>query len=354
VVISLKRFLDDGRNDDRVETLERVIQLLLQGFALHSIQGAPEDYTAFQSSIQEVFDSIKTAKDPKDYLVLGGAAISTIEDYQRRTIRYLSRLRSEMQRMIGMLTTSVTAISETGSENLRRLRDIESQVAAAAELDDVRQVKARLSDCLDEIRQERERQKQHTGQTVADLSGALESIKADTPAVGAESGPSHANSEVDSVTGLPGREAAQAAIERACSLPRPSHVVVIVLDNLSAINLRYGRGVGDEVLQVFGDYLAQLLPPADELFRWHGPALAALARGPEKAERVREQFVKILEKKFEHSIQTSSRNIILSVTHRWAVLPLAPTAEAVFQKIDLFISPAIVPPPNRGQYSQCT
>jgi GGDEF domain-containing protein len=111
--------------------------------------------------------------------------------------------------------------------------------------------------------------------------------------------------------------------------------------------------VGDEVLQAFGDYLAQLLPPEDELFRWDGPALAALARGPEKPERVREQFVKILEKKFEHSIQTSSRNIILSVTHRWAVLPLAPTAEAVFQKIDLFISPAIVPPPNRGQYSQC-
>jgi GGDEF domain-containing protein len=345
VVISLKRFLEDGKNDERVETLERVVQLLLQGFALHGIQGAPEDHAAFQSSIQQVFDSIKTVKDPKDYLILGGAAIRTLEDYHRRTVRYLSRLRAEMQRIIGMLTASISTISEASNESLRRLKDLENQVAEAAELDDVRQVKAKLSECLEDIRREKDRQKARTSKTVADLSGALESARGmDAAGTNGQA----ANSELDPVTGLPGKLAVEAAIERECLLLKPGHVVAIVLDNLSAVNLRYGRGVGDEVLRSFGDYLAQLLSPEDELFRWEGPALLVVSRCLEKPDRIRERFARILEKKFEYSIQTSSRDAILSLTNRWAVLQLGSTAEAVFRKIGQFITPAEVPSVGRG------
>jgi GGDEF domain-containing protein len=345
VVISLKRFLDKG-SDDRVDTLERVVQLLLRAVALHSIQGAPEDYAAFQAGIQQVFDSIKTVRDPKDYLVLGGAAIRSVEDYQRRTVRYLSRLRAEMQRMIGMLTASISSISEASNENLRRLRNIENQVEQAAELDDVRQVKARLCECLEDIRLERERQKARTSRTVADLNGTLESVRSEIGRAGANS--ETASPETDSVTGLPDRRAAESAIERECLLQRSSQAVVIGLDNLSAVSLRYGRAIGDEVLRSFGDHLVQLLSPEEELFHWDGPALLVLSRRPERPDRIRERFGRILEKKFEHSIQTSSRDTVLTVMTRWAVLPVGAEAEAMFRKIELFLAPSEVTTSGRG------
>jgi len=340
VVISLKRFLDSGSNDksdNRVEMLERVVQLLLRAFALHNVPGAPEDCAAFRAGIQQISDSIETVRDPKDYLVLGGSAIRVIEDYHRRTARYLSGLRAEMQRMIGMLAASVSSISEASNENLLRLRNIENQVAQAAELDDVRQVKSRLSECLDDIRRETERQKTRTSRTVADLHGVLESAR--TGLARAEANSETARGETDPASGLPGRRAAESAIERECLLEKPSYVVVIDLDNLPAVRLRYGHEIGNQVLRAFGDHVLRLLAPEEELFHWDDAVLLVLSRRSERPYRIRERFGRIVEKKFEHSIQTASRDTILTVAPRWAVLPVSSEARAVFRKIEQFLAP---------------
>jgi diguanylate cyclase (GGDEF)-like protein len=340
-VISLKRFLDADR--EREEALERVIQLLLQGMILHSIEGLPEDHAMFRQSIQAILEALTQPQTPQDYLVQAGAANRSIEEYHRRTVKYFERRHTAMQTMIGMLAGAIGSIAEASEKNLSRLQEIEGQVASAAEIEDVRSIKTKLTDCLEDIRRERARQKTDASERVERLSEGLDRARGDD-ATGAPSKPDTQSppvAETDSVTGLPGRVAAEAAIDRACHLQQPVSAAVIVLDSLPAINARYGRNAGDAVLQSFADSLAQKLAPEDALFRWTGPALVGLLRRPEKTEGIRKEFGRLMEQKFEYTIQTPSRAILLPIARRWAVLPMGQTPAAIFNKIDNFVSPAI-------------
>jgi GGDEF domain-containing protein len=349
-MISLKKFLDSDR--EKLEALERLVDLLLQGTLVHTIEGAPDDYASLRDRIQRISAAIAKAKSGEEYLIQAGAFNSSLEEYRRRTSQFFEQRRAEMKNIIHMLTNTISAISEASKENLERLRRIEAEVSNAAQVEDVRVIKSKLSECLEEIRKEAERQKTHTSRTLEELGKVVRRAQttiASDPAAKAGDRPAEppgaapATPELDQVTGLPGRQPAEDAIERACCREEPVFAGVIIIDSLPAINLKYGRGTGDEVLQGFGDYIAQRLAPDDELFRWSGPTLVALLRRSAKIEQVRSEFARLMEQKFEHTIQRSSRAIHFPVAKRWAVLqiPIGSAPGQLYRKIDAFISPAI-------------
>jgi GGDEF domain-containing protein len=333
-VISLKKFLLADPEDENV--LERVIRLLLQGIVLHTIRGAPEDYAAFQESIRQIFEAISHAKTAGDYLVQAGAAIRSIEDYHSHTSKYIDRRFTEMQEMIGMLTSAITSISEGSNESLRRLRDIEEGIAAAAQIEDVRLIKHKLGECLDNIRRESERQKIQASEIIAKLSEGLERAQGGG---GGQHLPERRAFDPDPVTGLPGRPAAEDALQRAYDLRQPLTAVVIVLDTLYAINNRFGRSTGDEVLQAFAHYLAQALVSGEEMFRWSGPALLILLHQPVKAGGIRGELVRAIEQKFSHTAQTRSRVVDFPIAKHWTVRSLRSNATDFFKEIDRVVTP---------------
>jgi diguanylate cyclase (GGDEF)-like protein len=202
---------------------------------------------------------------------------------------------------------------------LRQLGEIEEEIIAALELEDLERVKPKLAECLEGIQREA-------------------SVRTPPPdAVGAPSAP-----VLDAVTGLQERRAAEAAIERAYRSPSPINVAVIVLDSLPTINMRFGRNTGDALLQAFAQNLRTILPSEEELFRWTGPAFVALLPQSKRAARGRDGLARLIDQKFEHTIQTPSRDIHLSPAKRCAVLPLSSSPAALFDEIDNFISPTVL------------
>lgn len=325
-MISLKKYLADNETE---QALMRVIQILLQGVVLHAVTGHPDDYTRFRQGIDLVHHRFDEDISNAERVAQAGAALRSIEEYNRRTAAYLRLPGLELQAMVRMLTETVTAISAAGDENVRRLREIEIQVESASQIEDVRTVKVKLGECLGEIRRETERQRIETSKTVQRLTQGLESTqKASTARL--------ALPAIDPVTGLPTRQPAEDTLAKACQDGAPAFAVAVQIDRIQIFNARFGYEVGDEILRYFAGFLRQQLPAADLLFRWTGPTIVALLFRPNRLERVRDEVGRIMESKYEHTVETASRTVLLPISVRWALFPLMASPLLLSQKIDSF------------------
>ncbi len=326
-MISLKKFLADNETE---AALMRMTKLLLQGIVLHSMDGDPVDYARFRDRVAQIERRLDEEIQATELVELSKSALQALEHYNRLTNQYLRQQSAEFLSMVRMLTSTVSAITAAGDANVGQLQEIGKQVEAATEILDVRQIRVRLSDCLDGIRRETERQRADTARAAEDLMRGLEAAKAG-PLADAAGVP-------DPVTGLPLRRLAEEAFARACQDETQAYVLVVVIDRIQILNKRFGYEVGDEIMRYFAGFLKRQLQSKDLLFRWTGPTLAGLLYRVHRLERVRDEVGRFMELKYEHTVRTASRTILLPISARWALFPMMAAPRLLTQKIENFIS----------------
>jgi PleD family two-component response regulator len=174
------------------------------------------------------------------------------------------------------------------------------------------QAKGRLSECLTGIRQEAERFRTANGRSTG------------------------GDARKDHLTGLESREVAEAALAKACATEHPGCAVIIVIDRIAVYNVRFGRAVGDKVLQFFADHLIQALPFEGPPFRWSGPAVLMLRPGD--AEQATSIVRRVLEQRIEYEVELDARTILLPIAARWEVVPMMADPRLVVNKIDSIVA----------------
>ncbi len=326
-MISIKRFLSTNPGD---HGMLHVLHLLVDGIGQHTIAGDPADIARFRQSVKEVSDALVAGIAPEDLLVRAGALLQGLGDHNRRALRRQQLQDAELQSMVKMLAYTVGVVSAVGNTNVDRLGEIEKQVAVVKELDDIRSIKAKLSDCLADIRKEAQRQRQEIGETIQQLNhGLSQALKRSANGFG---------ESPDPLTALPGRSEAEAAFAEAGSAESQAYAAVMVLDRLQVLNQRFGREVGDEILVSFVQFIKKQLSSGDTLFRWGGPAFVALLPRTASLDRVRSELGRIMETKLEHTIETASRSVLVPVAARWTLFPMMAAPRLIYQKIDAFIT----------------
>jgi diguanylate cyclase (GGDEF)-like protein len=326
-VISIKKFL--ATENAAEPALRHGIRLLIQGIAQHAIPGDTLDGVRFRESLQKISDALTEHTPPDEILVHTESVLKALEEYNRRTARTQALHATELHLMVTMLTSTVSAISTSGDVNVKRLGEIEKRVVSTSQLDDVRVIKGRLSDCLADIRSEVDRQRQDQRATIQQLNDGLDAARKTSPNLFA--GPS-----TDPITGLARRAEAEIALAEAGQADAPAFAVVLVLDRLQALNLKFGREVGDEVLGEFARMIEKKLPYGDQLFRWGGPSLLAILHRRSSIERVRSEIAQMVDIKLEHNIETPSRSIMIPIAARWAVFPMMAAPRLLYKRIDTF------------------
>ena len=328
-VISVRKFwtAEPVSSDD---ALLRVVRLLLQGIALHAVEGDRDDHAKFRGDMQAMLDGLESDPSPAVILMTTGSALKTLEDYNQRTGRFVRLQGAELQNMIAMLTKTVAALGSGSERSVNRLNEIETQLEKARVIEDVRVLKLRMEECLDGIREEAQRQKTDSSVT---LNGITEEIiksreRMRTAAVALP----------DPVTGLPTRVDAEIAFEKASAGATPAYAAAFVVDRVGAINTRFGYAVGDRVLKLYLDELRTRLSASDAIFRWNGPAFVVLLTRPEPIERVREQLGFIVPPKLERNIQLPNRSALLPISATWMVFPVKPPTHALTEQIDQFVT----------------
>ena len=217
-----------------------------------------------------------------------------------------------------------------------KLSDIAKNVGVASELNDVRLIKSKLSECLIDIQEEAKRQQTEIAETIQELREGLDRVREEPALAGlARTDAGHARN-TDTVTGLPCRPDAEAAIAEAARSNAVSFVAVMVLERLQVLNARFGREAGDEILASYSQMVKKPLTPQDQLFRWGGPALIAVLPRQRSLQLVRSEFTHIMETRLEHNIQTPSRSVLIPVSAKWCLYPMMAAPRLLVQKIDEF------------------
>jgi len=321
-VISPKKIpQDDGAAG---ETLLRIVRLLLQGMEQHAIEGDPGDLQGFRTGIRRLTDSLEGDVTVSELLVQAGSVLPTLQDYNRRTTRYLKRPAGEWQAAVIMLISALAAMQPAEGPRVSQLREIAGRVRGASGPEEAHKIRLQLSECLTSLQLDNRRNRDPDPP-----------VPLPSPA-----GPQPQEAASEPVAGLPTRSQAEEALAGAWQTDPPSYVAVMTIDRLRIFNMRFGHSVGDEVMRYYGEFLRERLRPEDRMFRWSDAALLVLLPRPNRLEIVRDEIARVTDARCEHTVQTASRTILLPIAARWTVFPSMAAPRLLIHKIDAFTESA--------------
>jgi diguanylate cyclase (GGDEF)-like protein len=307
--------------------------LMMEAIALHAIRVDDHDCGAFQEEFRKhARDIAREGITPPETLVTAGAAIHSLQTFTRNTEQRIHAQLSELRSMVSMLASALARACQGNQRAVTNLQGVEKQLKSALQLDDVRAAKLKLEECLAAVQAESERQMVEASVSTRSANRALH----DPLVRQAWNEPDAA----DPVTGLPGKIPARRAFEEALQYGEHWAVVPVVVDRIEAVNLRFGRAAGDQILLAIGQILAQKLGPRDQLFRWHGPCFVALLERPPSVEGIRSEMARLMGLRIDHTIKLGRRAILLPVTLSWTVLPLWENAsmQEIVEQVDEFVA----------------
>ena len=117
MVFSMKKAAGSAQSDEQVSALFRVVQQLLEGCALHSVEFDSVEHFAFRSSIRGIAARFEQQPDYKDMLILAGEANSTIQAYNQLVERYIRELSGEKQQAVKLLAQSLLRVCHTSEKS---------------------------------------------------------------------------------------------------------------------------------------------------------------------------------------------------------------------------------------------
>jgi GGDEF domain-containing protein len=326
-MISLKSYL--SRDTESEAAYRRIIGLFLQGISLHSVEGDKADYDRFREDIDKCLSILSPETPTSELLLVVGGALRAMEDYNQRTSKLVRRQNTELQHMVSMLTQTIITIGDSSENSVNRLQNIERSIESTQAVEDIRILKLRMSECLEAVRDEAVRQRR-------DGRDALESLRKELESSQELMGSRTIKPDLDAATGLPGKAEAERAIRAAMESPKGKFLMIAVCGRVQAVNARFGYAVGDGMLEAFAQHFKKRLSARDQLFRWHGPALAALLDRAERLDRVRTEIRQFADTRFDKTVEVGLRTVLIPISATWSIFPLAPPLDAFLKQLEAF------------------
>jgi GGDEF domain-containing protein len=330
-MISLRTYLLGDAEKDVEASYRRMLDLFLQGIALHAVEGDQADYQRFRSDMDHFAGRLAPASSISERFVVVGEVLRALEDYNRHTSKFLRIQNVELQNMVAMLTQTVIAVGTNSETSVAGLHDIERALERTRMVEDIHAVKAQLGECLKSVRVEAVRQK-------ADGRAALESIQQELAQSVERIGGLALGPKRDPITGLPGKLEAGQGLRDALVSPAPKFLLLAVVNRLPVVIARYGSAVGDQVLAVAAEHFRAALLTEDELYRWDGPVLLGVMSRAAAIDSVREEVGRFAGKKLEKSFAIGSRSVSLPISTSWAIFAIVPPLDALLKKVEIFIA----------------
>jgi len=220
----------------------------------------------------------------------------------------------------GLLSAAVQAATNLclASEHFtQRLDEIEDQIEEACNIDAVRVMRFRLTEYLQQLRDQTRHQREKMADALAQLREQLEIAQ------GLKSSKAtNVPAAVDTLSGLQARGGAERAFAAAIDAQLPAYAALFVVDRLHLVNARYGYTTGDQMLRVVCDHLASWLSPGDRLFRWTGPAFVALMERVENAAEMQSEINRLTSATLKMTVQIGNGSVLLSISMLALLVPL--------------------------------
>jgi len=258
---------EEGPSGDPIALIEQ-LQMLIRGIALHSIDSQTEEFADLRHNMAEIADSLHRESSPDDLLAAISKTLRLTEGYNRHAEAIFKGEVEELRGMLATMTETLQFIVGSSETSVKQLALMETQLQRANSLEDLRQLKTYVGACLSLVRRESHRLQTETRERLVALNKDVERLSVRLKAASVEE-------SQDPVTGLPGRAAAEQAIEDKMAAGKTFATALFVMDRLRSINEKFGQPVGDEIVMSCAHLLAKKLSGAT-LYRWTGPGFLAI------------------------------------------------------------------------------
>jgi GGDEF domain-containing protein len=328
-IVSIKKFLKPGK--PKPEDYIRFIQLLLQGIELHAVEADALAFSQFRQNISTVSGRLSEQSGGEEILAAMGVVIRTMSEYNQVATRVSQAHLRELQAMLVMTTETIAFLSESSNTGVERLHALERNIRKASSIHDVRELRGKLVECLTLVRNESNRLRDESNTRISALREGVEHTVKQVRTAGLDQ-------PVDPATGLHGRAAAEEQIAANISQGKDFAVTLFLVDRLAHFNGRFGRKTGDEVLLQVAQHIGQRLETAS-LFRWSGPAFAAVMDIRTTFTEVERQMKRIASLRLEKTIATDGRFVLFPVTCSYLLQKVlaGDSADVVARNLDRFV-----------------
>ena len=301
---------------------------VIQSLATSALRRNEADYQRFSQELLEVLDHLKADTSPASVLLWADKLPKTIERYHLETQRFVNASTSELQGIIHVLLSAVDQMQVEYEGTAGALEEIEDKISNTQTIEDLAIAREHLTQSLRKLAKAARTRKHENSQLMSSLQErilileksprtpdhpaekrvVLASTRNEMPAIGGQ--PASAVTEMgavtvhstdtppamlDSLTGLPNREAAENAIITLKENPAGIYLASFYIRNMRQLNLRFGDKICDEVLFLFAQRIANdLLRSGDQVFRWRGPAFLALVKREENLNEVKREVQRFL------------------------------------------------------------
>ncbi len=328
-MISLARYLKTKPEGEETPYL-RAIDLLLQGLELHTLDYNKEDHAHFQSELARLEERLSPELAGPDLLKLIGAVIRIFQTYNRQTGVKLRAQFAELQSIISTFTSAVAAMVSASDASLRRLGEIRSQLGTAETIEDLRTLKAHLSDCLNHMAGEVE---QYRRNSAANMEGMAKGSRELEQSLQCTLRP-----VPDPVTGLAARPEAEGVLTRLALADSAAVAAIFVVKRLKQVNARFGREVGDALLSRLSTYLGSGMNSHERIYRWSGPALLAVITRDVSFDLIRRDIGRLIGAIPEYEVNVGPRTAIIPISVGWALFPVTRPAARFINQLDVFVN----------------
>jgi GGDEF domain-containing protein len=300
--------------DQRTESLNRVISMLLQGLALQNFCSDDEEFEAFQRKVRKLREEISKIDDEDTGLLVVGSSARAPD---RGDAVELTPRQKEIQAAVSMISESLLSVARPPEAQSQALRESEYEVASARTTDEIMAAAARLSVCLESIR----------AQILRRNDAALLPSQ------------SYAPSDIDSVTGLPDARQAMDALSAAWKHRKRYCAAVFGILRLDSINQRFGFQAGDESLRVVTQHLAEYFARDYLLFRWRGPCLLCVMEKKLPMPLIVAEVKRVAGMRLQQAMTMKNRDAIVAISMTCNVISLeTESVDEVVTTIEQFIA----------------
>ena len=325
-MVSIKRYLG---NTGTETTLRQAVSLVIEKLGEYAVEGDVREANAFRNEMRAICEVLTPDLPPNNMLVLVESATQSLENYNKRITRSMGKQASDLQTLVRTVQDGLVRVAGDNIEAVEGLSRIGEEVEHSTGFKDLQSLKLYLGRCFTSLRLEMEREKTASRALISKLQIEIENLR-------------EAEQKQHQRAFEPGMETrpkdCMTAIRQAIERGTRHYAVVMVVNRVQPINARFGREAGDRMLTRFKEYVRGQLTPADELFRYTGPAMVAILERPDDFHNVRAVVRRMLDVPLEENYEVSGRSVLIPISAAWSVFMLSASAESTEKQIQTFIA----------------
>ncbi len=279
------------------------------------------------ADLSQELDTLREGLHPDsgaDTLAAAAKHFSGLLHAFRERLRHADQERAEdFRKVLAILNEAFANLNTGGDRSDVRLRKLESSLQDATRIDDLRRLKTHLSQTLQFVRKEAEKEREERKEALQALGNRI-----------TEAHKSAARFRV----GLAGRDEALSELASSLNQKQPDtnlYVALFVADAVPALRARHGNEIADGLLDELGRKEIQALAPEGKVFCWAPHALLLVWRSSEDRDKVR-KLGNQLKTPFQYGASVGTRVATFSIALRSLIMQAGEALEQITAHLDQF------------------